>query len=221
MDAGKRSIKIPLFLDIYFAEARFYDANNRTWLAIDPIKDGGNWYQYCFSNPTTYYDPNGLTVIAVGYDISEAFGIRVGIGVQIAFDDKGNIGLVKYSTIGGGFPTLGFGGGTVSLYSADEIWDLNGVGVAIGGGVNGTVLGLPISGSVEISFGSARDGSTVFGITGALKPEAAFPVDMHGVMVMTSVTKLNIPWEQVEPIRNTVMASHDDMHTIFQAYAGC
>ena len=47
-------------LDIYFAEARFYDANNRTWLAIDPIKDGGNWYQYCFSNPTTYYDPTGL-----------------------------------------------------------------------------------------------------------------------------------------------------------------
>ena len=42
------------------AEARFYDANNRTWLAMDPVKDGGNWYQYCFSNPTTYYDPTGL-----------------------------------------------------------------------------------------------------------------------------------------------------------------
>ena len=47
-------------LDIYFAEARFYDANNRTWLAVDPVKDGGNWYQYCFSNPTTYYDLTGL-----------------------------------------------------------------------------------------------------------------------------------------------------------------
>lgn len=42
------------------AEARFYDTNNRIWLAIDPIKDGGNWYQYCYSNPTTYYDPTGL-----------------------------------------------------------------------------------------------------------------------------------------------------------------
>ena len=47
-------------LDIYFAEARFYDANNRTWLAMDPIKDGGNWYQYCNSNPATYWDPTGL-----------------------------------------------------------------------------------------------------------------------------------------------------------------
>ena len=47
-------------LDIYFAEARFYDAQTRQWLAMDPIKDGGNWYQYCYSNPLTYWDPTGL-----------------------------------------------------------------------------------------------------------------------------------------------------------------
>ena len=47
-------------LDIYFAEARFYDTNTRTWLAMDPIKDGGNWYQYCYSNPLKYWDPTGL-----------------------------------------------------------------------------------------------------------------------------------------------------------------
>ena len=47
-------------LDIYFAEARFYDAQTRTWLAMDPIKDGGNWYQYCFSNPVTFVDWLGL-----------------------------------------------------------------------------------------------------------------------------------------------------------------
>ena len=47
-------------LDIYFAEARFYDAQTRTWLAMDPIKDGCNWYQYCFSNPLRYWDPTGL-----------------------------------------------------------------------------------------------------------------------------------------------------------------
>ncbi len=51
-------------LDIYFAEARFYDASNRTWLAMDPIKDGLNWYQYCYSNPTTYWDPLGLAPIS-------------------------------------------------------------------------------------------------------------------------------------------------------------
>ena len=52
-------------LDIYFAEARFYDAQTRTWLAMDPIKDGGNWYQYCFSNPLRYWDPMGQADISL------------------------------------------------------------------------------------------------------------------------------------------------------------
>ena len=33
-------------LDVYFAQARFYDAKNRQWLSSDPMKDGLNWYQY-------------------------------------------------------------------------------------------------------------------------------------------------------------------------------
>ena len=49
-------------LDIYFAEARFYDATNRTWMAMDPIKDGLNWYQYANANPITYWDALGLSV---------------------------------------------------------------------------------------------------------------------------------------------------------------
>ena len=52
-------------LDIYFAEARFYDAQTRQWLAMDPIKDGGNWYQYCYSNPLRYWDPLGLSGFTV------------------------------------------------------------------------------------------------------------------------------------------------------------
>ena len=47
-------------LDIYFAEARFYDANHRQWMASDPIKDGLNWYLYANGNPATFFDPNGL-----------------------------------------------------------------------------------------------------------------------------------------------------------------
>ncbi len=50
-----------VILGIYFAEARFYDPANRTWLAQDPAKDGRNWYQYCGSNPITRWDPTGLS----------------------------------------------------------------------------------------------------------------------------------------------------------------
>ena len=47
-------------LDIYFAEARFYDANHRQWMASDPIKSGLNWYLYVEGNPATFFDPSGL-----------------------------------------------------------------------------------------------------------------------------------------------------------------
>ncbi len=47
-------------LDIYFAEARFYDAKHRQWMVSDPIKNGLNWYLYVEGNPATYWDPTGL-----------------------------------------------------------------------------------------------------------------------------------------------------------------
>lgn len=52
-------------LDIYFAEARFYDANNHTWLAMDLIKDVLNWYQYCYGAPINYMDPDGENPVVV------------------------------------------------------------------------------------------------------------------------------------------------------------
>ena len=63
-------------LDIYFAEARFYDANNRSWLAMDPIKDGLNWYQYCYSNPIIYMDADGqIPIIVIGAVIGGVVGL--------------------------------------------------------------------------------------------------------------------------------------------------
>ena len=70
-------------LDIYFAEARFYDAQTRTWLAMDPIKDGDNWYQYVYSNPIKYFDPNGLWVVAFGIDMTASFIGRMSAGYQL------------------------------------------------------------------------------------------------------------------------------------------
>ena len=63
-------------LDIYFAEARFYDAQTRTWLAMDPIKDGGNWYQYVKGNPIRYFDPDGkiATEILIATVLATAIG---------------------------------------------------------------------------------------------------------------------------------------------------
>ncbi|MDR1500928.1 MAG: RHS repeat-associated core domain-containing protein [Prevotella sp.] len=50
-------------LDAYHAQYRFYDAKNRAFMSIDPIKDGLNWYNYCAANPTTCFDPLGRAVM--------------------------------------------------------------------------------------------------------------------------------------------------------------
>ena len=73
-------------LDIYFAEARFYDAQTRQWLAMDPIKSGNNWYQYCYSSPIVYFDPDGENPIYglgiglfLGYGIGDLACYRAGL----------------------------------------------------------------------------------------------------------------------------------------------
>ncbi len=53
-------------LDVYFAEARFYDAKYRQWMASDPIKDGLNWYLYANGNPATFFDPDGREPVKIG-----------------------------------------------------------------------------------------------------------------------------------------------------------
>ena len=49
-------------LGMYHAEARFYDAGDRTFVARDSAFDGINWYKYCNNNPASYWDPTGMAV---------------------------------------------------------------------------------------------------------------------------------------------------------------
>ena len=38
---------------------RYYDEETGTFMTLDPIKDGMNWYSYCAGNPVMYVDPWG------------------------------------------------------------------------------------------------------------------------------------------------------------------
>ena len=72
-------------LDIYFCEARFYDASTRTWMAMDPVKDGGNWYQYCYGNPLKYWDPLGMSALAAGtFMVYGCNGVAAAAGISVA-----------------------------------------------------------------------------------------------------------------------------------------
>jgi RHS repeat-associated protein len=46
-------------LELYFAQNRFYDADEHRFTQQDPVKDGGNWYVYVGNNPLTRVDPTG------------------------------------------------------------------------------------------------------------------------------------------------------------------
>jgi RHS repeat-associated protein len=47
-------------LELYFAQARFYDSGSGRFISQDPVRDGANWYAYCNDNPLVRVDPWGL-----------------------------------------------------------------------------------------------------------------------------------------------------------------
>jgi RHS repeat-associated protein len=47
-------------LELYYFNARFYDATTGRFINVDPVQDGTNWYVYCLNNPLSMVDPTGL-----------------------------------------------------------------------------------------------------------------------------------------------------------------
>jgi len=79
-------------LDLYFAQARFYDANSRRFTQVDPIKDGINWYAYCGNNPIVFVDPSGLTEVGLRA-YAESYG------ASVSWDAKTGKATVSYHGI--------------------------------------------------------------------------------------------------------------------------
>ena len=46
--------------NLYYFNARYYDATIGRFINVDPIQDGTNWYVYCNNNPLSMVDPTGL-----------------------------------------------------------------------------------------------------------------------------------------------------------------
>jgi RHS repeat-associated protein len=52
--------------NLYYFNARYYDATIGRFINADPIQDGTNWYVYCRNNPLSMKDPTGLEGICSG-----------------------------------------------------------------------------------------------------------------------------------------------------------
>lgn len=74
-------------------------------------KDDLNLYAYCHDNPVTGVDPQGLWTVELSFGGSALAGLIGGLGgtenIGIAFDSKGNIGLIN------------------DLYGSPLIWGFN------------------------------------------------------------------------------------------------
>jgi RHS repeat-associated protein len=52
---------------LIYLRARYYDPQTSRFLAEDPIRDGLNWYTYCYNNPIMWIDPSGLVPVLLTY----------------------------------------------------------------------------------------------------------------------------------------------------------
>jgi|GEM_PF-2589150 len=61
--------------NLYYFNARYYDATTGRFINVDPIQDGWNWYVYCNNNPLCFVDPTGLSEKDTKYMTTEFKGI--------------------------------------------------------------------------------------------------------------------------------------------------
>ena len=57
--------------ETYYLRARQYDPDTGRFLSADSIKDGFNWYVYCWNNPVRYIDPSGHVIAQTEMDMFE------------------------------------------------------------------------------------------------------------------------------------------------------
>ena len=195
---------------LYYLKSRYYDPEVCRFINADAYASTGqgilglNMFTYCICSPVTLYDPSGRLTIAAGVDASAAFGLAVGMSLQYVFDLHGNYGVLVTAALGGGTPAASVSYIT-SITNADTIWDLEGIGISVGGS---SFVG------ADFTVGTARDKSAVFGVQGSLSlVSAEVPIELHGVMTYSFIlAEESIPLYLREELREqTIMLYREYM----------
>ena len=153
------------------------------------VCQANNLYAYSMNNPCNYKDDSGFFTVGTGVEVAAALGFRINFDGQLVVDDDGNVGILYGGVVGGGLPAWG-ASGTTTVTNADAIYDLEGMGMEVGGSVNLVVV--PLSAGVDGMIGKAKDGTTVYGATISVGAKASLPVEEHGVVTNTKVVGLNL-----------------------------
>ena len=171
---------------------------------VSAITQSGNLYVYGVNNPKAYIDFSGLWTVAVGNDFSAAFIAKIGTGNQLVVDDKGNIGILFYGSMGLGTPSAG-GGTTLTVTDTPTISELSGLGWSGGGSSTipvGIVAGVTLGEEVGVS---GKYHSATFSVgAGTSLPEAHIEGSVSGVLDITQLLKnLGVYNNAVSEIKKT------------------
>ena len=126
-------------INLYYFNARFYDATTGRFINVDPVQDGLNWYVYCSNNPLAMVDPTGLEdtkITTVTEDVKEVTQSDLNEYVeQLAADRDKTVSNQSMSdlAVGAGGVAVGFVVG--SFVTGDPL-----VGALVGGVALGTSM---------------------------------------------------------------------------------
>jgi RHS repeat-associated protein len=137
---------------VYFG-SRWYDPEIGRFITRDPIRDGLNWYAYCYNNPFSYVDPDGKCPLFV---ITGAAGALIGgaYGTYSSYMANGQInwGQVGQDALIGGIVGATLGAGTAYLATGSALASTSAV---LGGAASSWAVA---SGTIAVGANSATKG---------------------------------------------------------------
>ena len=182
---------------LYYYRARHYSPAWGRFMQTDPIGYGGgvNFYAYVGNDPLNLVDPFGKATLQIGLagSLSLPFGIIIPLGIGIAIDSSGHIGIYNYTGLGAQFGASADAGISVQVSNAKTISDLTGPflnasahgGIGLGGSVdyfrgpslNGQVsgVGFTIGGAIGASVAVAVTNTEIYAPFGDGSDSSALP----------------------------------------------
>lgn len=167
---------------------RWYDAETGRWLSKDPIglSGGFNLYAFCENNPCDS-DPWGLIAIAIGGvgSAGASTGGSAGSGLVFGYSKKNGFQFGTYQTGSLGSHIgldASFGASVTISFGADDICDLSGASLSMGGS-GGTAVS--IGGEMNIPLDGNANGISYSGAFGA-----GVGAEGHVTISYTTIQKL-------------------------------